>query len=168
MMCRNKMFPALTPPASSPPPPTPLSPSPPPPASSPPPLSPPPISVTSPPPTSSPPPPNNRTGPYPTVISNSYLPLTDSHLARPAGQSASVPEQIHLTHVSPSEMWAIWSTGDPCIGPYDTATACANGTSTPAFAQVRLPGGTYGPSYNGYACKSSFTHRAQACLQSRK
>ena len=110
-------------------------------------------SVSPQPPPTSPPPPNNRTGPYPTVTANSYLPLTDSHLARPTGQSASVPEQIHLSHVSPSEMWVIWSTGDPCIGAYDTATACVNGTSTPAFAQVSLSGGSFGLSYNG--CSSN-------------
>jgi hypothetical protein len=35
------------------------------------------------------------------------------------------------------QVWVIYSTGDPCIGAYDTVKACRKAVRTPAFGQIR-------------------------------
>ena len=54
--------------------------------------------------------------------------------------------QIHLQIASPTEVWVLWSSGDPFIGPIDTATpgqAAADAAPTPVVSYSTSAAGPF-------------------------
>ena len=87
--------------------------------------------------------------------------------------TSRVTTQVHLIAASPNEMWVLWATGLPCIGPFDTSPSnasspCTGSTATPAVVSYGTESGVYTATIPGCAIDKVPSLRLAACARAAR